>query len=494
MQQAKEKKWVLMGLIILGLIFSFVAAVTDIPEGGADNYGHFNISRWAFRYPHLFLDHWGKPLFTILTAPFAQMGMMGVRLFNVAAGLLTAWFCYLLAVELKLKYAWFAAVVAIFTPIYFVMMFSGMTEVLFSLVLVVSVYLFFRRHYMVSAVVVSFIFLVRTEGFIFLVLFLAAFLMKKQYKAIPFLLTGFLVFSAAGGMIFGDLLWLVNQVPYRVTADSFYGSGPWYEFFVKMPLYFGLLVPVFLLAGTIVLVVRVIRWKKGKELQAMSDLLLLAGTFWAYFLAHSYLWWQGISSAGLVRVMAGVSPMIAVLAVVAIDAIKIRSSRSKVLAGSLVAASLFMVVTAAGYYQRLLQKDPTQAALRNAAMVVKKADNRSHRLVVHNPQFVYLADKDPWDYQQVQYGFPDNEAPEHGLPDSTIFIWDAHFSAYEGEVPLDKILNNPHFEVIGYFETDRPFRALGGLDYHIVIFRKIGDINRDNHAILRKLKEGLSAQ
>jgi hypothetical protein len=494
MQQAKEKKWVLLGLMILGLIFSFVATVTDIPEGGADNYAHFNISRWAFRYPHLFLDHWGKPVFTILTAPFAQLGMTGVRIFNVAAGLLTAWFCYLLAVELKLKYAWFGAVVAVFTPIYFVMMFTGMTEILFSLFLVISVFLFFRRKYILSSTVISFIFLVRTEGFIFIAIFLTALIIKRQFKALPFLLAGFLIFSLAGGIIYADFLWLVNQIPYRTTADSFYGSGPWYEFFKKMPLYFGILVPVFLLTGTIVLLLRVIRGNNGDRHDAFIEFILIAGTFWSYFLAHAFLWWQGISSAGLVRVMAGVSPVVAVLAIVAIDAIKIRSSRSRILTGILVAASLYMSVTAAEYYQRLLRKDPTQAALKNAALVVKKAKNRRHRLVVHNPQLVYLAGKDPWDFQQVQYGFPDNEAPEHGLPDSTIFIWDAHFSAYEGEVPLDRMLDNPHFEVIGYFDTERPFRALGGLDYQIVIFRKIGDLHRDNHAVLSKLKEGMSTQ
>jgi hypothetical protein len=192
--------------------------------------------------------------------------------------------------------------------------------------------------------------------------------------------------------------------------------------------------------------------------------------------------------------MAGVSPLVAVLAIVAIDTLKVKNNGSKILTGILVAASLYMTVTAAGYYQRLLRKDPTQAALRNAALVVKKAENRRHRLVVHNPQLVYLVGKDPWDFQQVQYGFPDNEVPEHGLPDSTIFIWDAHFSAYEGKVTLDRILDNPHFEVIGYYDPERPFRVLGNTNFHIVIFRKIGNINRDNHAVLLKLKEGLSAQ
>jgi hypothetical protein len=179
MQQTKEKKWVLWGLLILGLIFSFVAAFTDIPEGGADNYAHFNISRWAFRYPHLFLDHWGKPVFTILTAPFAQFGMTGVRIFNVVAGLLTAWFCYRLAVELKLKYAWFAAVVAVFTPIYFVMMFTGMTEVLFSLFWLFLYIFFSEDSIFLSAIVISFLFWSGVKALFCYCFYLVALLVEK---------------------------------------------------------------------------------------------------------------------------------------------------------------------------------------------------------------------------------------------------------------------------------------------------------------------------
>jgi hypothetical protein len=76
-----------------------------------------------------------------------------------------------------------------------------------------------------------------------------------------------------------------------------------------MPLYFGILVPVFLLAGTAVLLVRVIVEKKLTGRKHLLNWLLIAGRefFWSYFLAHTFLWWQGISSAGLVRVMAGVS-------------------------------------------------------------------------------------------------------------------------------------------------------------------------------------------
>lgn len=54
MKNITEKKLLIAGLFTAGLVMVFLAFLTPVPEGGADNYAHFNIARWAFRYPHLF--------------------------------------------------------------------------------------------------------------------------------------------------------------------------------------------------------------------------------------------------------------------------------------------------------------------------------------------------------------------------------------------------------------------------------------------------------
>jgi Gpi18-like mannosyltransferase len=136
-------------------------------------------------------------------------------------GLITGWFVWKLAGRLKLENAWFAVVVAVFTPIYFALMSSGMTEIVFSLMLVLSVYLFFSEKYAASAIFISFLFLARTEGLAFELLFLIALIIRKQYRAIPWLATGFLVFSLIGLVFhYHDFWWLYNQRPYS-TGNQF---------------------------------------------------------------------------------------------------------------------------------------------------------------------------------------------------------------------------------------------------------------------------------
>lgn len=485
-----EKRWIITGLFIAGLVFFILAVLTHIPAGGADNYAHFNISRWAFRYPHLFLDHWGKPVFTILTAPFAQLGISGVRIFNVICGLITAWYVYKLALHFRLRYAWFAVVVSVFTPIYFVMMFSGMTEVLFSLFLVVSIYLFFKEKYIFSAILISFIFLVRTEGLAILLPFLIAFLVKKQYKSIPFLFLGFILFSLIGRIYhFHDFWWLINKRPYAIEGQFLYGSGSWYYFFVQMPHYFGYLVPLLLIAGSATLVIRWVQTDLSFRSNDFYLILLVLGSFWGYFFIHSLLWWIGGYSAGLLRVMAAIAPLSGFIIVCFLHVVSGTKTRRKWITGAVIAMTLFMVVAASAFYNRSVRHDLSAEILDRVTVWLKKPENAGHKLVVHNPYFSFSTGIDAWDADVVQYGFSNNDTPEAGLPDSTLFVWDAHFSANEGRMPLEKIMGNRNFELVTCFDPVIPFKVMGDHDYKICIFRKILGIGQDNQAVLKRIQQ-----
>ena len=489
MKNINEKKLVIAGLIITGFVFVLLAFLTPVAEGGADNYAHFNIARWAFRYPHLFLDHWGKPVYTIVAAPFSLFGFVAVRILNSVLGLLAGWFVWKLTEKLKLENAWFAVVVAVFTPIYFALMSTGMTEIIFSLILVLSVYLFFSERYSASAVLVSFLFLARTEGLAFELLFMIALLVKKQYRAIPLLATGFLVFSFIGLVFhYHDFWWLYNKRPYATGGPTVYGRGDWYHFIVTMPNYLGYLLAFFLFGGSILMVYDWFRERVNLTGLAFIKILLILGTFWGYFFIHSYLWWKGETSAGLQRVMAGVSPMLGIIALSVFEKITKIKIVKKIIIPVLVLFSVAVVYDAGRFYQRSIGYDLSAEILNRTTQWLEQSGSLSHKLVMHNPYFSFSTEIDAWDNNVVQYGFSNNDAPEEGLPDSTIFIWDAHFSAHEGGLPLEKIMNNPNFEVVQYFDPVVPFKAFG-LDYQIVIFRKVTQAGKNNILLLEDLKK-----
>jgi hypothetical protein len=119
---------------------------------------------------------------------------------------------------------------------------------------------------------------------------------------------------------------------------------------------------------------------------------------------------------------------------------------------------------------------------------LQESGSLRHKLVMHDPYYAFSTEIDAWDLSIVQYGFSYNDKPQWNLPDSTIFIWDAQFSANEGGLPFEQIIINPNFEVVKVFEPEIPFKVSANQDYRIVVFRIIQGKGQDNEAIIRELK------
>ena len=81
-------------IIILFIVFNILSYLSDGTHIGGDSYLRYQYARYAFQYPEFFLNHWAKPIFIALAAPFAQLGYFGIKLFNITIGLLLAYFAY----------------------------------------------------------------------------------------------------------------------------------------------------------------------------------------------------------------------------------------------------------------------------------------------------------------------------------------------------------------------------------------------------------------
>jgi Gpi18-like mannosyltransferase len=202
-KQFLSTPWFIVLLLSAVTLICFAFALQfEIFEGSSDNFIHYRVSRYAFKYPELFLDHWGKPIFTLLSSPFAQFGFKGFIFFNILCGVLASYFTWKVAEKLKLSHAWSAMVLVLTMPIYYIMMVSVMTEVLFSLVLILSVYFILQERFILAAIFFSSLFLIRTEGYILYPFVAFVFAIKRQWKTIPFLGFFFLIYSIIGWFYF----------------------------------------------------------------------------------------------------------------------------------------------------------------------------------------------------------------------------------------------------------------------------------------------------
>lgn len=457
-------------LLLAGTVFFIVLSiVSEGTWGGADSIVHFRIARYAFKYPHLFLDLWGKPLFTILSSPFAQFGYNGIKLFNVAVAITTSALAWRILKKQSIEPSYAVIPFILFAPEYFILIPSAMTELLFGLIIVLAIYLFFRENYIASSVVISFLPFARNEGFIIIPLFILAYILRKKYKAIPFVLSAFVFFSLLGWHHFGKLFWIIRNNPY--TGDhSIYGHGELLHFVNHLPLILGVPLLIASFTGFFAL------YRNFTQVKKLTDdrflfLFLVAGSAIIYFTAHSVVWWKGMgNSLGLTRVIAGIIPLIAMMAVYPFSLIP--GKKWIKIAASMAFSALIIWVTLSKY-QVPFKLDDTDKLIKQTCDKIKtdKLDNRL--IYYYNPVVCHFLEIDPFDTSKAREQLPNHEKPEDGIPQGSIILWDAHFGPNEGHMPIERLKNNNAFREVYHLKPEHEFTVLNGYQYEIYVFERL---------------------
>ena len=488
-------------LIILGAILILVVILSVLSEGyygGADNITHYLIAHWAFKYPPLFLNAWGRPLYTIVAAPFAQFGLQGAKLLNILLGLSTAWLTYRIAMMLKLQQAFLSLIFVCFTPLYFLMMPTALTEILFSFVVMLSVFYFIRKKYIASALVISFLPFARTEGFILLPLFCLALLWVRQYKALPLLATGVLFFSILGSYYYKDVFWVFTQFPYPVTYHHpiYNKAGSLWHFLESRDYTLGLPMEILFVAG----VIGITRgsWSDDTAIRHRSHLLLVLALapFLLYFAFHSVLFWKAMGgSMGLDRVLAAVMPLAALVALMGYTALGEIIGRNRYIRAAFM-TGIISVVVLTPFLENVFPfpLSPEELTIRKAAAWIKTSPYADRLLFYTDNNVPYYLGADPVQKAPARcYLFGDTKYLDT-IPTGSLLVWDAHFGANESKVPLDSLLGNRRMEVVGYFRPAKPWITFGGYDYDCYITRVNGPgVKADNYTIRDSIKDSLDA-
>ncbi|MFP4467737.1 MAG: glycosyltransferase family 87 protein [Bacteroidales bacterium] len=462
-------------VLLLGGLFLFFMWLLLASEGyigDADGLTHYKFSRYSWLYPEFLLHHWGKPVFTLLSSPFAQFGYDGVSVFNLLAGMASGWFAWLSARRLGYSNRLLLPFLLFFAPVYTLFVISGQVEVLFGLFIVATAYLCLDKKYLWAAVLISFSPLVRTEGIIMIPVFGLFFLAVKQYRAIPWLLTGSVIYSIIGYFHYDDLFWLVNQMPYRGTADA-YGTGSLAYFFLRAPKMFGWLISLLITAG-MVMVIREFQLRRSAA--ATNAFLLILLPFAVYFLAHVVMWYTGIGrSLGLHRYMVSIVPLGALLALRGYNAIidLFRVQRH----GSMLSLlfTLFLLLTSVSEpfsrYQIPHELDGMNKVMKEAADYMQKEGLDEHKIYYYDPAFFYFLNLNPYNETQSRPFVYRAGEPHYNIEPGEIVIWDGHFSPIH-HLEFKDLAESPHFETIKVFEPEVPFRVFD-TRYRVGVFQRV---------------------
>jgi hypothetical protein len=275
---------------------------------GGDSILHYVESHQAWQTPHYFMDMWSKPIFILLSSPFASFGWWGMKLFNSACVLFSVFLIKKIFEYYKIN-GWWGVFISFFAYSFFLVQSSGLTEPLFALMLTLIVYLELKDKTINAAILLSFLPFIRSEGYVIAAIIFVYILFAKRFKAIPYFLLGHVIYGIIGIFVFDDFLWMFNQNPYS-GIEVKYGSGDIMHFVEQLPYVVGLPIYILFFLG----VFRGgMRFFKGDML--LKEFILIYGITLGYIVAHSLFWRYGLfHSFGLTRVMVVIIPLIAFIA------------------------------------------------------------------------------------------------------------------------------------------------------------------------------------
>ena len=477
--------FILPAVFILLIILSFLS---EGYYGGADNINHYFISRYAFDYPKLFLNPWGRPLYTILSSPFAQLGFGGIKVFNVILGVSSAWLLMKTAEKLKVNPSWMSLIILCFTPLYMVMLFTAMTEILFGFVFILSLYLFFSKRFIASAIVISFLPFARSEGYLMIPILGLALLIERQWKAIPFLALGFVVISLLGVYQYGELLWVITQNPYPLIHPVYHQPGDFWVFIEKADITFGAPGLGMLVIGIIMLLAALWSANKEKRKNAAYIILLFLVPVLVYYFFHSFMFYKGwAGSLGFIRVMAGMIPLTSLIVLYGFSLFTMIAGSRKWLRVLFIVLFLgSMIVFNFTTYRFPFPPENEEKLAKTSALWVR--DNfKPLPLVLYNDfNMPYYLGTDPYNLAICRQIWPTSQIKD--IPPNVVYIWDAHFGPNECKMPLDSIMQHTKLRLVKIFRPEKMFTTLGDLPYEIRVFvsdRKTSD--PDNYILLQGL-------
>ena len=459
--------YLFMGYALAGVV---TMLVFDGTGDDGDSIMHYLFARYAPTHPVLFFNHWAKPVFVILAAPFAQFGFNGIKFFNLLVTLFAIFLTYRTAETIGIRNAPVAIILMIFMPLYYVLTFSGLTEPLFALFLISSVFLALSGKGMPAALVVSFIPFVRSEGLIILALFAVWFLSRKEWKNLALLATGHVVFSLAGSFFYNDILWVFTRNPY--ITDATYGSGNLLHFVQQLNYVIGIPVYILLVAGLI----RYILAAFLKKFPVRSaEVLLIPVMFLAYFLAHTLFWYFGwFHSMGLKRVLLGVAPLMALIALRGINFLAEELPEGKriprlAIGGILLAwvvAFPFTHNPAAVQWDREMRLSGSQTLAKGVAGYLHTVPVSPQATFFFNaPYLSVVLNIDPFDKSRVREL---SRTSLEGLNPGDLVIWDSWFSVTEATISLDELSRVP--DLVREIDFSSPEK---GSPNRFVVFRRI---------------------
>lgn len=449
-RNASFLKYIVLAFCVVWLVYFMLN--NEIPTDPGDGIMHFFIAQGSWYQPELFLHHWGKPFFILVSSPFAQFGFNGMVVFNILIFTSTVLIAYRILSKLGVS-VWlqllFPLVKLVAHDISETLL-GGMTEPLFNLALMLALLLLLEKKFMWFAIVLSLMPFMRSEGQLPLVLGFLLLLYNKSYKHIPFLATGFIVYALVGLIVYHDFWWYFTRSAYNM-ANGIYGKGPWNHYLISYKNYLGNPGLYIVLLGIPSMIILAIK-KRWKDLQ-------LEWWFFAYgivvgvIVLHSYFLATGQNGAlGLTRIATQGIPIFVLLHLYYLSRFKLFNHVGFTAVFAIFAGIMITTLVQTKIYPK--QADALERQLIAAADFMKQQKLGNNKVYYHYPLFSFRYGENPFqpDRKLIHYSFADfDKSMRTVLKPGDFIVRDSHFGPMEANVQLKDVQNHPELVIVKEF-------------------------------------------
>lgn len=310
MTENKYQQYIIWLTFVTGTAYLFLLLLKSHGTPTGDEIGHYLISRDAVHTPLHILDTWGKTINTLIYLIPAQLGLNAARFFSLILALLTVFFTYKVSKLLQIKNAFLVPFFLWFQPWFADLSYLCITEVPFSLLMILGTYLYFKNHRKGAALVIGLLPLIRHEGVVLCVLFSVYMIYKKDWYS------GIIVFSPL--LLYNIIYYCFFRIwPFTMylvaKPNTIYGQGTWYHFLIRLPHPRAAGIPIMLLVA--LSIKQIIQ-----SIKKFNKIIEICIWYFSYFLLHTIIFRFGLfASGGYKLFLLPIAPVIAILAVIGLE-------------------------------------------------------------------------------------------------------------------------------------------------------------------------------
>ena len=181
--------------------------------------------------PFAILGNSPKPGYKIFMVVPSLFGYDAVLFVNSVISSVAVYFTYLLLKTYRISYAYFGALLLAVQPLFFDLSFRSYAEIFTSLLILIVLILYRKELFLWTGLLSGYIFTVRQEIALLMIVFAVIFFKKKNYISIAALAVFPLLYNILGYFKTGDLFFVLTEMQ-SIGAYSYKSQGLFHYFIV----------------------------------------------------------------------------------------------------------------------------------------------------------------------------------------------------------------------------------------------------------------------